>query len=269
MEHAFLRRRKGFALVELLVVVAVIALLLAILVPTLSRARSGMHRAKCASNLREIARAMVAYASAGNLHRGTQPYALPSVGPESDEWGDMVQGNPGCFWLMLTGRQPDDTPRTEVRRSWIQPAVLLCPAMSAQGATAPQLTDGQLLWNDERKSYCYSYLSQAPFQDGGQPYDATSVELAPSNLIILADRNPRIADADLGQNSPPLTNEKGRNSRSHGGEGQNAVSINQSVSWMTTPEDPADGGDNIYAAEGGGDDDNGERADIGDSLLIP
>ena len=58
-----MRNRHGFTLVELLVVISIIALLMAILMPALSRARELGRRVVCAGNMRQIGIAMHAYAS--------------------------------------------------------------------------------------------------------------------------------------------------------------------------------------------------------------
>ena len=71
ISHPLVHPGRGFTLVELLVVIGIIAVLTAVLLPALTRAKEAANRVACLSNLRQLGTAMVLYTTD---NKGYYPY---------------------------------------------------------------------------------------------------------------------------------------------------------------------------------------------------
>jgi prepilin-type N-terminal cleavage/methylation domain-containing protein/prepilin-type processing-associated H-X9-DG protein len=90
--------KRGFTLVELLVVIGIIALLISILLPVLNQARVAANRLKCAANLRTLGQVAMQYA---NDYGGQVPrnYSSSDSGSSSQNWIDLlIRNQQGARW---------------------------------------------------------------------------------------------------------------------------------------------------------------------------
>ena len=98
-----MKARKAFTLIELLVVVAIIALLIAMLLPSLSRAREQAKLVKCGTNMKALGTALFSYA-AGNqdiVVEGGAFYRndVAAVPPAAPGRACALLAFPEAFWL--------------------------------------------------------------------------------------------------------------------------------------------------------------------------
>jgi prepilin-type N-terminal cleavage/methylation domain-containing protein/prepilin-type processing-associated H-X9-DG protein len=100
MSHHTLKRR-GFTLVELLVVIGIIAVLIGILLPTLSQARRHARATVCLSNLRQMGTAWVMYLGES---KGHLPYDIwhqkPLTTMSTADWNEFIWHG---FWFGKLG----------------------------------------------------------------------------------------------------------------------------------------------------------------------
>ncbi len=117
-----MRKKQGFTLVELLVVIAVIALLMGILLPALGRAREQGKSIVCRNHLKTLATANVLYASLSD------DWCVPAI-----DFTGTASNEP--FWTAnrLFRRMMDLKKHEEVADDVKMPKQYLCPTDLASG----------------------------------------------------------------------------------------------------------------------------------------
>lgn len=192
--------RRGFTLIEVLVVVAIIALLISILLPSLAQARDHARSAKCLANMRDMATGVNTFAA---THRGrfqlvtgasAQPDPYGAGGPLADPRREIYsyegvtpgkQGRALLAWPLVLLREAGDrglkynrdwgvsgssASNIESKKSSLRPhELMICPSDKVQINTPvyPKAPDGNS-W--------YGYLSYGVNEDiVGDRTDSTSV----------------------------------------------------------------------------------------------
>ena len=147
--------RSGFTLVELLVGIAIIAILIALLLPSLSKARAAANTVKCLSNLRQIGQIMGIYTAEC---QGKLPYSelwlaaadAPAQLADTPLPGLLSEGRiprtssflPVYRGLQFSSAEPNDYPNKAI----VTPGFLICPTVDLSYLQ----TSGNSLANNRR-----------------------------------------------------------------------------------------------------------------------
>jgi prepilin-type N-terminal cleavage/methylation domain-containing protein len=107
--------RRGFTLVELLVVIGIIALLISILLPALNRAREQARRVACGNNIRQLLNAVHMYASENKA-------ALPGGNPGGAALGWLYELN-----KLSSPRRQEDVQYGQLYRYLSDTGIWHCP----------------------------------------------------------------------------------------------------------------------------------------------
>jgi prepilin-type processing-associated H-X9-DG protein len=250
-----IRARAAFTFVEFLVAVGIIAILIAIVIPYLLRAREVARRTQCAANIGQIGRALMEYAKESGPKFPFPQVVYDSVRKPEGYVAFTGPDDPDPFAKNSAVKANDVTASLWllIRRGYItDPSVFTCPSTSdepdrltnAAGAAVPATMRGNFR-HPENLSYSYA----CPFTDAfGFVFTSDRIN---AEAALLADKNPgfetdgiRVKGPTL--DAPPFELANG-NSPNHQHAGQNVLFGDGHVEFEATPYCGV-AHDNIYTA---------------------
>ncbi len=171
--------RRGFTLIELIVVIAIIAILAAILFPAFAKAREKARQISCASNMRQLGLAFMQYTQDNDE-------GLPNVFCCADGVGNKLGG-----WVVYNNFPVNDGASAfDVTQGSIYPYV-----KSRQIFICPDDSEGQR----DGDSYAVNSCTENDHAGAGTPYPGKTLAAfdSPSSLMLLGEE----AQSDPNTNS--------------------------------------------------------------------
>jgi prepilin-type N-terminal cleavage/methylation domain-containing protein/prepilin-type processing-associated H-X9-DG protein len=172
------RKRAGFTLIELLVVVAIIAVLIAILLPSLGRAKANAVRVKCAAVLKQWGMVVTMYQQENNGLFGVQ-------------WGKDAAGNNHVWTSQSTGSVTEiyDAEWPGAAGFKYSAGLHSCPGDPAYGHI---LNDGGSVSNAFRPPVDYAMVRYIPLVSGKTMWSINQFN-HPASTLLICDAPPTLS----------------------------------------------------------------------------
>ncbi|MDB5325236.1 MAG: putative major pilin subunit [Phycisphaerales bacterium] len=258
-----MRTRRGFTIIELLIVIGIIGLLLAIVLPAAEKVRHKGYLLACASNLHSIGQAVSVYASE---HRGQFPRTTYVPG-DPVVWGT---GAASANSFGPTGPAVNDVTAAFyllAREQKMPMLTFICPYNDVfQYEPDPAKTADHANFTDLMKNLGYSFADPYPSdaaRRAGYTWDST----LGADFPLAADKNPGVdTHGSNVLSNDLLTDAEEGASLNHEQDGQNVLYADGHVTWQKSALSGLNG-DNIFANRNKRLDQS--PLDKGDALLLP